>query len=396
MDTKALQRLYEDTFSKTYTETGPRLVAKKGKQGKYISLNRLFAAGEPLLAGVSFPTQHHQIVEVESPWHALCVAMVLQNYALTALDMHLLFRGQSNSSYELRASIFRPGADQPNLERAKKFLAWFLASNSGLKIADDPTLFYGAAQHYQIWTDLLDVTPDPAIAVWFASLPSREKHETASIFAIPFDAAERMGATLRLPPPYIERLHRQRGLFIQCKDATPLPLDEVIEIRFPQRRPSSKPFNVIRHGKIIEVLKDHSWIRKTVEWAKAAAKDNSIEVPTAVPTGLTKEFALFIKAAKIAGIPTNQVDRKKIQLSFYRWLDQFNDLLYWLAYRFDDRNKGNEELLEPQYVSRVVKHNPELARLYVDEGRRLGLDRPMSFHNQLDVVDRAIRQLRKP
>ena len=118
MDAKAVQRLYEDTFSKTYIETGPRLVAKKGKQGKYISLNRLFAAGEPPLAGVSFPTQHHQIVEVESPWHALCVAMVLQNYALTALDMHLLFRGQSNSSYELRASIFRPGADQPNLRES--------------------------------------------------------------------------------------------------------------------------------------------------------------------------------------------------------------------------------------------------------------------------------------
>ena len=284
----------------------------------------------------------------------------------------------------------RPGADQLVLERAKQFLAWFLASNAGLKIAADPNLFYGAAQHYQIWTDLLDVTPDPAIAVWFASLPSREKEETASIYVIPFDAAERMGARLQLPPPYIERLHRQRGLFIQCKDAAPLPMSEIIEIRFPQRRKSSKPFNVIRHGKIIDVLKDHSWIRKAVVWAKAAAEDASIEVPTAVPTGLDKDFTLFLKAIKAAGIPANQVDRKKITRSYQKWLDQFNDLLYWLAFRFDDSNEGNEELLEPQYVSRVVKHNPGLARLYVEECRRFGLDRPVAFYNQLDLIEKAL------
>ena len=396
MDAKALQQLYEETFSKAYIETGPRLVAKKGKEGKYVSLKRLLAAGEPLLADVSFPAKQHQVVEVESPWHALCAAMHLQDHALTALNQHLVFRGQSNSSYALRASIFRPGADQPKIERAKKWLAWYLASNSGLKIAIDPTLFYGAAQHYQIWTDLLDVTPDPAIAVWFASLPAGQKHPTASIYVIPLYAAERMGANLRLPPPYIERLHRQRGLFIQCKDATPLPMDEIIEIQFPQRSASSKPFSVIRHGKTVDVLKDHSWIRKAVDWAKKAAEDGSTEIPTAVPTGLTKEFALFLKAVKSAGIPASQIDHKKITLSFYRWLDQFNDLLYWLAYRFDDSNKGNEEVLEAQYVSRVVKHNAELARVYVDEGRRLGLHRPLSFHSQLDIVEAALAQLPKP
>jgi hypothetical protein len=154
----------------------------------------------------------------------------------------------------LNPSIFRPGAHQPNLERAKQFLAWYLASNSGLAIALDPTLFYGAAEHYQIWTDLLDVTPDPAIAVWFASLPTDRKHPTAAVYVIPLESALRNGATLRQPPPFIERLHRQSGVFIQCKDATPLPLDEIVEIRFPQTQGKETPFRVVRHKEVIDVL----------------------------------------------------------------------------------------------------------------------------------------------
>jgi hypothetical protein len=47
-----------------------------------------------------------------------------------------------------------------------------------------------------------------------------------------------------------------------------------------------------------------------------------------------------------------------------------------LAYRFDDSNKGNQEVPEPQDVLRVVRHNPELARLYVEECRQLGFSWP--------------------
>jgi hypothetical protein len=75
MEFKAIRKLYGETFSKAYIEAGPRLVAKK--RNKYFSLKRLLAIGEPLLAGVSLPAVEHQIIEVESPWHALCAAMYL-------------------------------------------------------------------------------------------------------------------------------------------------------------------------------------------------------------------------------------------------------------------------------------------------------------------------------
>lgn len=390
MDAKALQNLYEETFSVDYIETGPRLVRKNRRKPIYVSFEKLLAEGKRLFGDLPFPTKQHQILEVESPWHTLCVGMYLQKRALAEQHAHLLFRGQSNSSHALKPSIFRPGADQPTLERAKQFLAWFLASNSGLKIAIDPSLFYGAAQHYQIWTDLLDVTPDPAIAVWFASLPTDREHPTAAVYVIPLEFARRSGANLRLPPPYIERLHRQRGVFIEFKDATPLPMDEIIEIRFPQTRSKETPFNVIRHGKVVDVLGDDEWIRRVVEWAKKAAENPAIEVPTAVPTELNEDFALFLKGVKSAGIPIERLDHAKIHEAYAKWLDQFNDLLYWLAYRFDDSNKGSEELLEPQHVKILVEHNVELARQYVKAGRSWGLNSTLQFQNQLDVIESVL------
>jgi FRG domain len=193
----SIKALYKEIYSKDYTETGPRLVAASGR--KYISQKRLFAVGEPFAKNVSFK-QGHTIIDVPSAWHALCVAMYLQHRSLAEDQSHLVFRGQTNSSYPLVASIFRPTAEPEHLERAKQLLAWFLASNSGLKIGTDPTLFYGAAQHYQIWTNLLDITPDPAVAVWFAASPTKEKHPTASVYVFSLDAADRMGTNLSVCP----------------------------------------------------------------------------------------------------------------------------------------------------------------------------------------------------
>jgi FRG domain len=390
MEAKDIKALYKTIYSKSYIETGPRLVARSGKKD-YISLNRLFAAGDSFVKDISFKGGH-KVVEVPSPWHALCVAMRLQDRFLREKQSHLVFRGQSNSSYPLVASIFRKGANIDELDRAQRLLSWFLASNSGLSSAIDPTLFHGAAQHYQIWTKLLDITPDPAVATWFAAQPTKSDHPTASVYVFPLEAAERMGVNLRLPPPYVERLHRQRGIFIEFQNASPLPMDEIFEIQFPANKNGKYTFDVIRHGRPIDILADHSWIRKAVTWAKETAKDPTVEIPTAVPQKLDKDLTLFLKAVKAAGIPKGLIDQSKVQLRLAKWLDQFNDQIYWLAYRFDDSNKGDEELLEPRFVNRVVKHNVTLAKLYVEIGRQFKPRSFVAFHKQLDLIETAISE----
>lgn len=383
---KDIADLYNTIYRKAHVETGPRLL---GKSGKYVSRKRLLAVGEPYVKDLA-NVKGHRIVEVPGAWHALCVAMCMQELALTEQKHHLLFRGQSNSSYPLVASIYRKGADEKVLDRAKKFLAWFLASNAGFAAAIDPGLFHGAAQHYQIWTNLLDVTPDPAVAVWFAAQPVKSECPTAAVYCLPLEAAERWGLNPRLPPPFVERLHRQRGLFIECNGPAPLPMDEVVEIRFPAVRYANKAFKVVRGGGEVRLLDDDNWIRKAVTWANEKASDAALPVPTRVPQGIGPDFALFLQAVKAAGIPAKVLDVQWKQLQLLQWLDYFNDQLYWLAYLFDDRTRGGEEVLEPRRLAWLVRANRDLARTYVSAGRQLGFERPTTFHRQLDLVERAL------
>jgi hypothetical protein len=165
----------------------------------------------------------------------------------------------------------------------------------------------------------------------------------------------------------------------------------VVEIHFPANIHGKYSFDVIRHGKSVNILEDHSWIRKVVTWAKKAAADSSMAIPTAVPDKLDSDFALFLKAVKAAGIPEELLDKSEAHVRLFKWLDQFNDALYWLAYRWDDTNKGAEELLEPRYVRRLVESNSLVASNYVEAGRQLGMHRDPAFHAQLDMIEDAIR-----
>jgi hypothetical protein len=124
------------------------------------------------------------LVDVPGPYHAVAVAMSVQQKLLDQ-DEHVIFRGQSNSSYPLIASIFRPGIDRAAKDRTNRLIAWFLASTAhqfyGIFGSE---MFLGAAQHYKGRTPLIDFTPDPSVAVWFASQPrtGRSECETASVW----------------------------------------------------------------------------------------------------------------------------------------------------------------------------------------------------------------------
>jgi hypothetical protein len=382
-----IARIYRAIYGKAHIETGPRLVSK-GR--KYVSRKRLFAEAEPYLAGIAFDGHHH-IIEVPSAWHALCVAMRLQDDMLNERQKHLVFRGQSNHAYKLIASIYRPGADAALLDRAKKLMAWYLASNAGLTAADDPVLFYGAAQHYQIWTNLLDITPDPAVAVWFASLPAGPSSQGAAVYCFPLEHAEELGLNMRLPPPFITRLYRQRGLFIECASAAPLPMNGMIEIRFPAMGNTNKPFQVIRGPTPQDLLQDDTWIRAVVQWAKDTAATD-VAIPDSIPKDLGPALALFLKGVGAAGIKPALLSAKQKQRYLLRWADQFNDLLYWCAYRFDDATDNAEEVLEPKHVARIVRPNRQLARLYVQLGRTIGTHHGAAFNQQLDLIDSVLAE----
>jgi len=379
---ESAEQAYRRLFGKTYIETGPRLVTSNKK--KYIALDDLFRHGEKYVEGVEVGKQH-TIIEFPDPWRAMAAAMLLQHREL-ASGRHVIFRGQSSSDYKIVASVYRPNAQIESLDRAKRLLAWFLASNATMLGAVDPNLFYGAAQHYQIWTDLLDVTPDAAVATWFAALAAKGPCPTAAVYVMPKNISPRL--QLHVPPPFVERLHRQRGLFIHFPSAEPLSLQGVVELRFPANIDGKLwKFQVIRHRKPVPLLKDNEWIRKVVDWANTLAEDSEIPIPERPPTNLGPDFVLYLRAVKHASVPFEFFNRQQQEIYLAQWADSFNNLIYWLAYLFDDTKPGNEEYLDLQALAHIVASNKALARHYVDLARLTWADRNEHFRYQVEKIE---------
>ena len=174
------------------------------------------------------------VLVVPTPWHAVLVLDSLQHH-LCLQKRRAVFRGQSDSRWGITSSISRPGVDIP-VETFKANLfgdilqsmslnnVTALHPRSGritLTIPEDSYL--AAAQHYGIKTDLIDFTPDPAVAVFFAAGSQSPMPGTmASVYVLALETAIDNECHIIIPPPFIERLHIQRGFFIrQSKSGSP-------------------------------------------------------------------------------------------------------------------------------------------------------------------------------
>ena len=284
MDAPDPQGAYKHCYRAGFIENGPRLVSKADKT--YRSLQAIFEVAEPYMAALD-GGEAGKVVDVPGPWHAVAVAISLQQRLLDR-DQHVIFRGQANSLWPLIASIYRPDTDPAAHDRAWRLTAWFLASNSYQFYGTlEPEQFFSAAQHYGIKTNLMDFTPDPAVAVWFASQPRINEPPncpTASVYVMRLEAAWQKGARIFLPPPFVERLYRQRGVFLQSKSRDPLPPGQLIEIRFPANLGGRRfKFDVVREGRRVPILADHTWLRKVINWAWHMSKDANWSYPKKSP-----------------------------------------------------------------------------------------------------------------
>jgi hypothetical protein len=190
---------YKILYQRGYIETGPRLVSRRNRT--YRSFQDMFDISDPFLGridgGRGFGT-----VDVPTPWHALAVCFTVQQRLLDD-GRHVVFRGQSNSSYPIVASIYRQGLDAAAEVRANDLIAWFFATTAHQFYGSwEPKEFYPAVQHYKGKTNLLDFTPDPAVAVWFATRKRVGQAEqgcpTASVWIIRLDSARTLGGRILL------------------------------------------------------------------------------------------------------------------------------------------------------------------------------------------------------
>ena len=213
------------------------------------------------------------LLHAPSPWHAAIHFLVnnrawLEGRNSAGRSMSLMYRGQRESSWEIVASIDRPGVNARIESRVadtlgKLFLRIMnapvqlmtdiIAPSVGL--IHDPLNPWPSpeaeclarrtlAQHHGVKTQLLDFSVDPCVAVWFACQGAHgQPGKSASVFAIPSEVAFQVGAQMLIPHPYLRRLFRQRGVFL----APPKSIDLsalCIEVRFPP----DPSFEVIRNG----------------------------------------------------------------------------------------------------------------------------------------------------
>lgn len=177
--------------------------------------------------------------QAESPWIAALFLMDRQAREGFATEVPTLakgeikkapifkkiFRGQKAHYDNIQPSAWRDDSWKRNgiePEKGENWLACFCFLMKFLTETKQPLLslpawlYHGAAQHYQIPTDLLDWTIDPFVSVWFAHQGEYAPHTKGRVYMVNLEHEAKV--KIVLPPPFVKRLYRQRGFFHYTTD----------------------------------------------------------------------------------------------------------------------------------------------------------------------------------
>ena len=141
----------------------------------------------------------------------------------TAQGHRLIFRGQANSAWELRPSLFRTyekirstyysGEECLIADAKRRFPAMFAKCKNNLDVL-------ALMQHYEIPTRLLDVTENALVALYFASKEYEKKSNVdGKVFMIDVEAKE-LRDSLKMGQEDVDIGEWHRGSNVQ-KDAAP-------------------------------------------------------------------------------------------------------------------------------------------------------------------------------
>jgi FRG domain len=183
----------------------------------------------------------------------------------------LLFRGQADCAWGLVPTIYREGRNTQDNWRAmtRLMLALMFLQLSADSNTTTPMAQLGAGQHYGLDTALLDFSFDPSIAAYFASDSERpDLGPEAAIYWLPLQQAFRLGAQLIIAPYWLERIHRQRGCFLDLSDfmrsGNADLKHDCFSIRFPRSPNYLKDFHLNNK----QLLPESKWMHEAIRWAR--------------------------------------------------------------------------------------------------------------------------------
>lgn len=218
-----------------------------------------------------------------------------------------------------------------------------------------------AAQHYGIRTNLLDVTGDPAVAVYFANCSqSRKCGDTAAVFVYNLEFSLNY-VKFVFPPPVVDRLYLQRGVFFEVPEEDYHIQKNCFKVLFPL----DTDFQFFANGKPKDIMISDEWFNCAIKWSKKWAKSKK-----SLPNDAAGIDNLLVEIFEEIGYP----NRCKYDpaLALVEWVDNFEDMVDWFAVRI----KGNSEGFLSLVCQMIAKDNPELVTLIIDLYERLacGID----------------------
>jgi hypothetical protein len=185
-------------------------------------------------------TEDGRLVHAPSPWHAF-FELWRRHADARARDGAVFFRGHNRAGLPcVAAGLYRDDISVESQRRARlavDILAHMVEQKDIIRLeTDNPrTLARSIAQHYGVPTSLLDVTLDPAVAVFFATYGGADSDGAALVFD--WEVCQLMDLPVVIPPvsPWSTRLTVQRGFFLDLESQHRLNIDEVpFEVRFPK------------------------------------------------------------------------------------------------------------------------------------------------------------------
>lgn len=184
----------------------------------------------------------NRIVRTNSPWHAsvwlILYSLLLsdvtfmpdvrasmaQKLGMKELGISIsIFRGQGMVDWDFIPSNEHPTLKTPEAKRSasmatklfENLLHKALSHHHWPRFNDE--CYTAVAQHYGLRTKYLDFTTDPSVAVFFALQQAKSAGSShAVVYMAPLMSVLPM-IRLILPPPEMERIYLQRGLFVEMK-----------------------------------------------------------------------------------------------------------------------------------------------------------------------------------
>lgn len=235
-----------------------------------------------------------------SPWHALAMLYEMNRDCLDlsrrpGRRVAFMFRGQRNPALPLLASIHRPDVDRTREAQVMKAFVRLMERTTDRKTLitvfgnpfvvnlwafhelpeSERTVYHVATgQHFGIKSRLLDFTTDPDVAAWFACQGAPTDSGIAAILAVPFTDIAQLGTTVVLPHSDVNRLYRQRGVFVLCPPSASERLKQcAVEIQFP----ADPTFQVMRDGSPIDLLSDDPWWEQAVECVRRVVETGQLD-----------------------------------------------------------------------------------------------------------------------